>query len=117
MAGVLSGHFIKNVQPSNFDYNKSIEILVIVVLGGMGSINGSVIAAIILQLLPELLREFADLRMLVYSVVLILLMILNESPQFADLRGRMNVKNIVQRTKSLVARRKQENKAEKKEGM
>ena len=58
-AGVLYGHFFANVKAVTFDYNMSIEILVIVVLGGMGSIPGSIIAAIILTALPEAMRELA----------------------------------------------------------
>lgn len=96
MAGVLYGHSLANIKATTFDYNMSIEILVIVVLGGMGSINGSVIAAIILRLLPEVLRSLpemltwlpasikdgiinvADKRMLIYSILLIVFMLLKE---------------------------------------
>lgn len=88
-AGVLYGHTLSNVNPSTFDYNMSIEILVIVVLGGMGNIGGSIVAAIVLQALPELLRGMADLRMLLYSVLLILIMLLNANPKFADLKRRL----------------------------
>ena len=70
MAGVLYGHTLANIKPAMFDYNMSIEILVIVVLGGMGSIRGSIIATIILRALPEVLRQVADYRMLAYSVLL-----------------------------------------------
>jgi branched-chain amino acid transport system permease protein len=89
-AGALYGHSFANVKAASFDYNMSIEILVIVVLGGMGSIRGSVIAAILLKALPELLRvgNIANYRMLVYSVLLILIMLLNASPKFARMRGR-----------------------------
>ncbi len=97
MAGVLYGHSLANIKANTFDYNMSIEILVIVVLGGMGSIRGSIIAAIILRALPELLRELSDYRMLAYSVVLIALMLLNSNPKFADLKGRMTPKNIINR--------------------
>ena len=58
----------------------SIMILVYVVLGGIGNIRGSVIATIILTLLPELLRGLNDYRMLIYSVILIIMMIINWSP-------------------------------------
>ena len=88
MAGVLYGHTLANIKPAMFDYNMSIEILVIVVLGGMGSIRGSIIATIILRALPEALREVADYRMLAYSVLLIVIMLLNASPKFAELKGR-----------------------------
>lgn len=94
-AGTLYGHNFANIKAATFDYNMSIEILVIVVLGGMGSVRGSIIAAIILQALPELLRDFADYRMLAYSVLLIVIMLLNASPKFAALRGRWNLKNLI----------------------
>lgn len=79
-AGTLYGHFFANVKAASFDYNMSIEILVIVVLGGMGSVPGSILAAIILTALPEAMREFADYRMLLYAIVLILVMLATNSP-------------------------------------
>ncbi len=79
VAGVLYAHNVGILKPTTFDYNKSIEILVFVVLGGMGSIKGSIIAAIILTVLPELLRDAADFRMLLYAVILIALMLFNQS--------------------------------------
>jgi len=95
MAGVLYGHAFANMKAASFDYNMSIEILVIVVLGGMGSVRGSVIAAIILKALPELLRDFSDYRMLAYSVLLIVIMLLNASPKFNELKGRWSFGNLV----------------------
>ena len=94
-AGTLYGHFFANVKAASFDYNMSIEILVIVVLGGMGSVRGSIIAAILLQALPEALREFADYRMLVYSILLIVIMLLNASPKFAEMKGRWSVGSLL----------------------
>ena len=79
-AGVLYGHSLSNIMAAAFDYNMSIEILVIVVLGGMGSVPGSVISAIVLTVLPEALREVADYRMLVYAIVLILVMQATNNP-------------------------------------
>ena len=79
-AGVLYGHSLDNIKAAAFDYNMSIEILVIVVLGGMGSVPGSVISAIVLTVLPEALREVADYRMLVYAIVLILVMQATNNP-------------------------------------
>ena len=93
-AGCLYGHSFANVKPATFDYNMSIEILVIVVLGGMGSMRGSIIAAILLQMLPEVLRDFSDFRMLAYSVLLIAIMLLNASPRFAELKGRISLPNL-----------------------
>ncbi|HJC47001.1 MAG TPA: branched-chain amino acid ABC transporter permease [Candidatus Lachnoclostridium pullistercoris] len=79
VAGVIYAHNVGLLKPGTFDYNKSIEILVIVVLGGMGSIRGSIIAAVILTVLPELLRGTDNLRMLLYAIVLIAMMIFNNS--------------------------------------
>lgn len=67
VAGGLYAHHIGVLNPSKFDFNYSVEILIMVVLGGMGSITGSVIAAIALTILPEMLRGFAEYRMLLYS--------------------------------------------------
>ncbi len=79
IAGVVYAHNVGILKPATFDYNKSIEILVMVVLGGMGNIKGSIIAAIVLTLLPEVLRGMDDYRMLMYSIVLIAMMIINNS--------------------------------------
>ena len=108
MAGVLYGHTLANIKPAMFDYNMSIEILVIVVLGGMGSIRGSIIATIILRALPEVLRQVADYRMLAYSVLLIVIMLLNSSPQFAEWKGRWSLKTLL----SLGKTRKEKTKKE-----
>lgn len=79
ISGTLYAHNVGIIKPGIFDYNKSIEILVFVVLGGMGNIPGSIISAIILTLLPEFLRGADNLRMLLYAIVLIVMMILNNS--------------------------------------
>lgn len=77
-AGVLYAHNLSTLTalPKNFGYNMSITVLVFVVLGGIGNIRGSIIAAVVLTLLPELLRFLSDYRMLIYAVVLIVTMIL-----------------------------------------
>ncbi len=75
VAGGLYAHQIGIIDPSKFDFNRSTEILVMVVLGGMGSITGSVISATVLTVLPEALRGFSDYRMLLYSIVLICVML------------------------------------------
>ena len=79
IAGVLYAHNVGIIKPGNFDYNKSIEILVIVVLGGMGNLPGSVVGAILLTVLPEFLRGADEFRMLLYALVLIAIMIFNHS--------------------------------------
>lgn len=80
VAGVLYAHNLSTLTVKKFDYNTSILILVFVVLGGIGSIRGSVIAAVILTALPELLRGLSDYRMLIYAIVLILMMLFNWAP-------------------------------------
>lgn len=89
VAGVLYGHNLGILKPDTFDFNKSIEILVIVVLGGMGSIRGSILSAIIVTVLPEVLRGMEDYRMLAYAIVLIVIMLLNASPRFAALKNKL----------------------------
>ncbi len=82
VAGVLYAHNLTTLSalPKNFGYNMSITILVFVVLGGMGRIRGSIIAAVVLTLLPEMLRNLQDFRMLIYSIVLIIVMIFTSAP-------------------------------------
>jgi branched-chain amino acid transport system permease protein len=75
VAGGLMAHRVRFLEPSDFDFVFSIEILVIVVLGGMGSFTGAIVAAVVLTLLPEFLREFGDFRMLTYSILLVAMMI------------------------------------------
>ena len=75
VAGALSGAFEGNLAPQSFTFVRSFEIVAMVVLGGMGSITGSTIAAIVLTLLPEYLRALANLRMVIYSLALIVLML------------------------------------------
>lgn len=86
IAGVLYGHNLAILKPSTFDFNKSIEILVMVVLGGMGNIKGSIIAAIILTILPEVLRFLADYRMLLYAIALIVMMLFSSNPTLIAFR-------------------------------
>lgn len=90
IAGGLYGHFKQSITPTGFDFAKSIEIVVMVILGGMGNTVGVIIAAILLTLLPELLRPIAEYRMIIYSLLLILLMILR--PQ-----GLLNVRGMLPR--------------------
>jgi branched-chain amino acid transport system permease protein len=75
IAGGLYGHFKLTITPTGFDFTKSIEIVVMVILGGMGNTLGVVLAAILLTLLPELLRPIAEYRMILYSFLLIVLML------------------------------------------
>ena len=82
MAGALYGLSFASITASKFDFNTSIDILVFVVLGGMGNILGSVIAATVLYVLPEAMRALYDFRMILYAVVLIVVMLMTWSPKF-----------------------------------
>ena len=75
VAGCLYAGYLGSLYPSTFKFMKSIEILVMVVLGGMGSMLGSVLSATVLTVLPELLRSVADYRMVAYSLALVVMMI------------------------------------------
>ena len=89
MAGALFGLNFSTVTASKFKFDTSILVLVFVVLGGIGNIRGSVIAATVLTVLPELLRAFADYRMLVYAIVLILVMLLTNSPILTNITTKL----------------------------
>lgn len=91
VAGVLYAHNVSSLTalPKNFGYNMSIMILVFVVLGGIGSIRGSIVSAVILTLLPELLRGLNNYRMLIYAIVLIAMMLFNSSPKMIELREQL----------------------------
>jgi branched-chain amino acid transport system permease protein len=79
IAGGLYAHKNSVLDANKFNFNYSIDIMVMVVLGGMGSITGSIIAAIVLTILPELLRGFDSYRMLIYAVLLIVMMLFKPS--------------------------------------
>lgn len=79
VAGGIYAQYLAVLGAANFGFMKSIDILVMVVLGGMGSITGSILSAVGLTALPEFLRQFSDYRMLIYSVVLIVVMIFKPS--------------------------------------
>ena len=89
MAGALYGMNFSTVAASKFKFDTSILVLVFVVLGGIGNIWGSIIAATLLTVLPELLRAFADYRMLVYAIVLILVMLVTNNPTLRSLFGQL----------------------------
>ena len=89
VAGVLYSHSLAVLAPKKFDYNFSILILVFVVLGGLGSMRGSVIATVVLYALPEIFRELGDYRMLIYAIVLIVMMLFNNAPYFISIRERI----------------------------
>ena len=98
IAGVLFSYSNYRVQCSKFDYNYSIEILVMVVLGGMGSVNGSIIAASLItflqiQLASILTGDLAVLQNIFYALVLILIVIYNNAPALKGFREKHNLKN------------------------
>lgn len=92
LAGGLYAHYITILIPKVFDYNKSVEILVMVVLGGLGSLKGSVIAALVMTILPEYLRAFSEYRMLLYAIVLICAMIIKEKNLMPKIKAKFSKK-------------------------
>ena len=89
MAGALYGLNSSTVVPTQFTFNQSINVLVFVVLGGLGNVLGSVISATLLTVLPEVLRAFSDYRMLAYAIVLILVMIFTNNPLIRSFVNRL----------------------------
>ncbi len=101
MAGALFALNYSTVVASKFDFNTSILVLVFVVLGGLGNMKGSIISAIILTLLPELLRAFSTYRMLLYAIVLILIMLITNNPEMKNVAD-----TALSKIKSLFRKRK-----------
>jgi branched-chain amino acid transport system permease protein len=105
VGGSLFAHSVKYLNPSTFTFTKSVDVIIMIVLGGMGSMTGSVLAAIIITVLPEMvLRELqqltgVELRMVIYSLLLILFMILRPS----GILGRLEATDIWKMT---IGRRK-----------
>ncbi|NLL47770.1 MAG: branched-chain amino acid ABC transporter permease [Firmicutes bacterium] len=89
IAGGLFSHYLQYMAPtsSQIGFMKSIDILIMLVLGGLGNITGSVIAAVILTLIPELLRGFAEYRMIIYPIILILVMLYRPEGLLGDQRN------------------------------
>ncbi len=94
LAGCLYAHNLSSLTalPKNFGYNMSIMILVYVVLGGMANMRGSIIAAVLLTMIPELLRQIGEYRMLIYAVIMIVMMIFNWSPKVKEWREAHSIK-------------------------
>ena len=93
-AGALFAMNYSTIAANKFDFNTSILILVFVVLGGLGNMLGSIVAATALTILPEALRQFADYRMLVYAVVLILVMLCTNSPAVKNTISRFKARSL-----------------------
>ena len=106
VAGVLYAHNLSTLAatPKSFGYNMSIMILVYVVLGGLGNIRGSIISAVILTALPELLRGLNDYRMLIYAILLIVMMLFNSSPKAIEMRAVFKEKMKAKREKKSAAK-------------
>lgn len=88
-AGALYGLNFSGLVASKFNFNTSILVLVFVVLGGLGNMFGSVIAAAVLYILPEALRQFSEYRMLIYAIVLIIIMITTNNPKIKNLFAKV----------------------------
>lgn len=102
VAGVIYSHNFSTLQAVKFDYDMSILVLVFVVLGGIGSIRGSVIAAVVLTLIPELLREtIGNYRMLFYAIILIAMMLITSNE---NIKSRLNA--YLGKVKGLVVKEK-----------
>lgn len=89
VAGGLFGHYLRYLNPQTFDFNRSFEIIIMVVLGGMGSISGSIVAALFLTGIREALRPLqeithVDFRMVIYSLLLIILMLTRPNGLFGS---------------------------------
>ncbi len=84
VGGAMYAHYMTAMIPTNFNFNYSAELLTEVIIGGTGSLTGSIIGAAFLSSLPELMRKFADYRMLVYSVILLFVMIFKPSGIFGS---------------------------------
>ena len=99
IAGVLSSYTENKIQAATYDYNYSIEILVIVVLGGMGSINGAIVASVLITYINNVLQtqlqgNMAVLKNLIYAIVLIVIVIYNNAPALKGFRETYNIKNL-----------------------
>ena len=90
IAGGLYGHFKQAIDPKGFDFFRSIEIVVMVILGGMGNTAGVIAAAVLLTLLPEILRPVAEYRMMLYSLLLIILMLTRPQGLFNISRRKLS---------------------------
>lgn len=105
VAGVIYGHFTTPVMYSFFSYNYSIEVLVMVVLGGMASLNGSIIAATLITVVNFLLQDnlsgdLAALRLLIYALILIVVVLFNNSPTFKPIREKYSLRKLLEKLSS-----------------
>ena len=120
VAGVLFSYTMSNVQSATFDYNYSIEILVMVVLGGMGSINGSLIAAVLITWLRNILQtklggEFAVLQDLFFAIILIIFVIYRNAPALKSFREKYNFASLFAKLKGKKGKKSKDNASVAKE--
>jgi len=100
VAGVFFASYQGFINPTSFSFFESALILAIVVLGGLGSIPGVIMAAILLTVLPELLRQFAEYRILIFGVLMVVMMIWKPRGMMANVRVRLKVKPTHQSAKT-----------------
>jgi branched-chain amino acid transport system permease protein len=93
ISGGLYAHHKQFISPNGFDFLKSIDIVMMVILGGMGRTVGVIIAAVVLTLMPEFLRGFAEYRMIIYSLMIVVLMITRPQGLFSFGRGKLKVQD------------------------
>ncbi|MBS7359063.1 MAG: branched-chain amino acid ABC transporter permease, partial [Oscillospiraceae bacterium] len=104
IAGVLYGHSLSTVRQDAFTYNYSIEILVMVVLGGIGSMRGSIISASLIVYINALLQnnlsgDMAEIKQAVYAVILIIVVIFNNAPALKKFRDKLSFSNLFNKNK------------------
>lgn len=102
IGGALYAHTVTFIQPTDFDISHSIEFLCIGVLGGLGSIPGMIVGAVVLTGLPEVLRFMSNYRMIIYGLLLILMMIFRPF----GLMGRVNFREAVRRALMIAKKKK-----------
>lgn len=99
IAGGLYAHFIQYINPEDFNFLRSIEIVAMVILGGMGSTLGVVIAAVLLTIIPELLRDVQQYRMIIYALLLVIMMLVRPQGLFGIKLHRKPSEEINESTK------------------
>jgi branched-chain amino acid transport system permease protein len=86
LGGALYAHYLTYINPQDFGFMKSVELLNMVVLGGMGSIPGTILGTVVLTILPEVLRFMQNYRLLFYGALLVVLMIFRPNGLLGDVR-------------------------------
>src|SRR5699024_731001 len=99
LGSIHSSNFVV-INPGQFTFNKSIDVLIIVVFGGIGSVTGSIVAAIALGIINDYLQQFGALRMIVYALVLILIMIFR--PSFLMVKIELSISHLFKRPQDVL---------------